>query len=67
MKSIYYITLIIGLGFLPLAGCTGVPIAKTNCWATAGSNVTTSTKGASPDVGLVSRSNTSGLDVIPCR
>jgi hypothetical protein len=67
MKSIYYITLIIGLGFLPLAGCTGVPIAKTNCWATAGSTVTTSTMGASPDAGLVSRGNTSSLDVIPCR
>jgi len=66
MKSEYYITLIIGLGFLPLAGCTGVPIAKTNCWATAGSNVTTSTMGASPDAGLVSRGNTSVLDVIPC-
>ena len=66
MKSIYYITLIIGLGFLPLAGCTGVPIAKTNCWATAGSNVTTSTMGASQDAGLVSRGNTSVLDVIPC-
>jgi hypothetical protein len=67
MKSIYYITLIIGLGFLPLAGCTGVPIAKTNCWATAGSTVTTSTMGASPDAELVSRGNTSSLDVIPCR
>ena len=66
MKSIYYITLIIGLGFFPLAGCTGVPIAKTNCWATAGSTVTTSTMGASPDAGLVSRGNTSSLDVIPC-
>jgi len=65
MKSVYYITLIIGLGFLPLAGCTGVPIAKTNCWAPAGSTVTTSTKGASPDAGLVSRGNTSVLDVIP--
>jgi hypothetical protein len=66
MKSIYYITLIIGLGCSGLAACTGVPIAKTNCWATAGSTVTTSTKGASPDAGLVSRGNTSGLDVIPC-
>jgi hypothetical protein len=66
MKSPYYITLIIGLGFSPLAGCTGVPIAKTNCWATAGSTVTTSTKGASPDAGHVSRGNTSSLDVIPC-
>jgi len=43
-----------------------VPIAKTNCWANAGSTVTTSTKGASPDAGLVSRGNTSSLDVIPC-
>jgi hypothetical protein len=67
MKSIYYITLIIGLGCSGLAGCTGVPITKTNCWATAGSTVTTSTMGASPDAGLVSRGNTSGLDVIPCR
>jgi hypothetical protein len=67
MKSIYYITLIIGLGFLGLAGCTGVPIAKTNCWVSAGSTVTTSTMGASLDAGLVSRGNTSGLDVIPCR
>jgi len=52
---------------LGLAACTGVPIAKTNCWATAGSTVTTSTMGASPDADLVSRGNTSGLDVIPCR
>jgi hypothetical protein len=74
MKSIYYITLIMRLRLwavmmvasLGLAACTGVPIAKTNCWATAGSTVTTSTKGASPDAGLVSRGNMSGLDVIPC-
>ena len=67
MKSIYYITLLIGFGCFGLAGCAEVPIAKTNCWATAGSTVTTSTKGASPDAGLVSRGNTSSLDVIPCR
>jgi hypothetical protein len=66
MKSIYYIIFIIGLGCSGLAGCTGVPITKTNCWATAGSTLTTSTKGASPDAGLVSRRNTSSLDVIPC-
>ena len=66
MKSLYYITLLIGLGCSGLAGCAEVPIAKTNCWATAGSTVTTSTKGASPDAGLVSRGNMSGLDVIPC-
>ena len=67
MRSIYYIFYIIGLGCSGLAGCTGVPITKTNCWATAGSTVTTSTKGASPDAGLASRGNTPGLDVIPCR
>ena len=75
MKSVYYITLIMRVRFwavvmgasLSLAACAGVPIAKTNCWATAGSNVTTSTMGASPDAGLVSRGNMSGLDVIPCR
>ena len=67
MKSIYYITLLIGFGCFGLAGCAEVPIAKTNCWATAGSTVTTSTKGASPDAGLVSRGNTSPVDVIPCR
>ena len=67
MKSIHYITLLIGLGCSGLAGCAEVPITKTNCWATAGSTVTTSTKGASPDAGLVSRGNTSPVDVIPCR
>ena len=67
MKSIYYITILIGIGCSGLAGCAEVPIAKTNCWATAGSTVTTSTKGASPDAGLVSRGNTSPFDVIPCR
>jgi hypothetical protein len=66
MRSIYYITLLIGVGCAGLAGCTEVPITKTNCWATAGSTVTTSTKGASPDAGLVSRGNASSLDVIPC-
>ena len=67
MKSLYYITLLIGLGCSGLAGCAEVPIAKTNCWATAGSTVTTSTKGASPDASLVSHGNTSPVDVIPCR
>ena len=67
MRSIRYITLLIGLGCSGLAGCAEVPITKTNCWATAGSTVTTSTKGASPDAGLVSRGNTSPVDVIPCR
>jgi hypothetical protein len=67
MKSVYYITLIIGLGFLPLAGCTGVPIAKTNCWAIAASTVTTSTMGTSASSGIVSRAVTPVLDVIPCR
>ena len=67
MKSIYYITLIIGLGSSGLAGCTGVPITKTNCWATAGSTVTTSPKGTSADAGLVSRAATTNLDVTSCR
>lgn len=67
MKSIYYITLIIGVGCCGLAGCAEVPIAKTNCWATAGSTVTTSTKGASPDARHVSRADTSPVNVIPCR
>ena len=75
MKSEYYITLIMRFRFLAvmmgaslgLAACAGVPIAKTNCWATTGSTVTTSTMGASMDAGLVSRGNTSSLDVIPCK
>ena len=67
MKSIYYIRYIIGVGFLALSACAEAPIAKTNCWTTAGSTVTTSTMGASPDADLVSRGHTSGLDVIPCR
>ena len=67
MKSLYYITLLIGLGCSGLAGCAEVPITKTNCWANAGPTLTTSTKGASPDAGLVSRADTSPVDVIPCR
>jgi len=74
MKSIYYITLImrhrfvavLAVASVSISGCAGVPITKTNCWASVGSSVTTSTKGTSPDAGLVSRGNTSGLDVIPC-
>jgi hypothetical protein len=57
----------VATGCSGLAGCAEVPIAKTNCWATTGSTVSTSTKGASPDAGLVSRGNTSPVDVIPCR
>lgn len=67
MKSACYITILIGLGSSGLAGCTSVPIAKTNCWASAGTTVTTSTKGTSTDPGLVSRAATTNLDVIPCR
>ena len=66
MKSTYYITLLIGVGCSGLAGCAEVPIATTNCWATAGYTVTPSTQGTSPDAGLVSRGNMSSLDVIPC-
>ncbi len=67
MKSIYYITLLIGLGCSGLAGCAEVPIARTNCWATAGSTVTTSTKGKGPGEGLVTRVEVSPVDVVPCR
>ena len=67
MKSLYYITLLIGLSSFALTGCAEAPIAKANCWSGAGSTVSTSTKGASPDAGLVSRGNTSPVDVIPCR
>ena len=67
MKSILYITMLIGFGCSGLAGCAEVPITKTNCWATAGSTVTTSTMGASPDARLVSRADTSPVNVIPCR
>jgi len=66
MKSMRYITFLIGLGSLPLTGCAEAPIAKTNCWSGAGTTVTTSTKGASENAGTVSRAETSGLDVIPC-
>ena len=66
MKSIYYITLLIGLGSMVLTGCAEAPIAKTNCWSGAGTTVTPSTKGASENAGTVSRAETSGLDVIPC-
>ena len=66
MKLIYYITFLIGLSPLILTGCAEAPIAKTNCWSGAGTTVTTSTKGASPDLGIVSQAAPSGLDVIPC-
>ena len=67
MRSIYYITLIIGLGCSGLAGCAGAPITKTNCWANAGPTLTTSTKGEGPYAGFVSRADTTPADVIPCR
>lgn len=67
MKSIYYIRYIIGVGFLALSACAEAPITKTNCWTSVASNVTASTKGASPDVGLVSHGNASRANVIPCR
>jgi hypothetical protein len=74
MKSIYYITLIMRHRFaavmmvasVSIAGCAGVPIAKTNCWARAGSAVTTSTMGTSAPSGVVSRAATPVLDVIAC-
>lgn len=63
MRSRCYITFLIGLG---LAGCAEVPITKTNCWSGVGPTVTSSTKGASQNAGLVSRASTSALDAIPC-
>lgn len=66
MNTKYYITFLIGLGSMALTGCAEAPIAKTNCWSGAGTTVTTSTKGASPDVGIVSQAAPSGLNVIPC-
>lgn len=47
MKSICYIILIIGIPVLLLAGCAEPRIAKTNCWSSATSNTTVSTKGSS--------------------
>jgi hypothetical protein len=67
MKSIYYITLLSGLGSAGLSGCAEVPITKTNCWANAGPTLATSTKGGGPNAGLVSRADTTPADVIPCR
>lgn len=77
MKSIYYITLLIGAGCLGLAGCAEAPIARTNCWTGAISTVTRSTMGASPDAAPVSRAASSPAapvtaapstaDVLPCR
>ena len=75
MKSVYYITFIMRHRFVAvmmaasvgLSGCAGVPIAKTNCWASAGSTVTASTMGTSAPSGNVSRAATPVLDVIPCK
>lgn len=35
MKSICYITLLIGVATVGLSGCAEAPIAKTNCWVAA--------------------------------
>lgn len=61
MKSIHYIIFIIGVATLTLSGCAEVPIAKTNCWATATSTVTASTMGTIPDA------SARGLPTAPCR
>lgn len=66
MKSIIYITYLIGFCSLALAGCTEAPIARTNCWSTAGSTVTASTKDASPEHLRGSDFGKPGLDVFPC-
>jgi len=75
MRSIVYITLltrnalfVAGLiGTLAMAGCGHVPITKTNCWANAGTTVTTSTKGASPVALSAPIPGTSDLDATLCR
>ena len=67
MKSLYYITILSGLGCSGLVGCAEVPITKTNCWANAGPTLATSTKGEGPNARLVSRADTTPADVIPCR
>ena len=67
MKSILYITILIGFGCSGLAGCAEVPITKTNCWVNAGPTLAISTKGEGPNAGLVSRADTSPVNVIPCR
>lgn len=66
MKSMFYITYLIGVSLLTLAGCTEAPIARTNCWSTADSTVTASTKGASQEDKRVLLQGRPGLDVIPC-
>jgi hypothetical protein len=66
MRSISYITLIIGLACLGLAGCAETPIAKTNCWASAGAKITPSSKGALPDPGHVSPAVSSATDDTFC-
>lgn len=35
MNTKLYITFLIGVTSFGLAGCSGTPIAKTNCWSTA--------------------------------
>lgn len=46
MKSILYITLIIGIPAILLSGCAEPRIARTNCWSTAPANASVSTKGS---------------------
>lgn len=66
MKSVNYITILIGFSLAGLSGCASVPIAKTNCWASQGSTVTSSTKGTSTPTGVTSHATTPVLDDIPC-
>lgn len=60
MKSICYITMIIGIPALLLAGCTEPQVARTNCWSSAASTTTVSTMGSSPLLGNEG-------DAAPCR
>jgi hypothetical protein len=75
MRSVSYITLITRLlagsaalgALLGLSACGGVPITKTNCWSSAGSTVTTSTKGTSPAHLPASRAEATAPDAISCQ
>ena len=64
MKLIYYITILIGLGLVLLAGCSDAPVARTNCWSAP--QVSASTKGTGLGSGLVTDEQVSAADVQPC-
>ena len=67
MSSKFYMCLLTGAALAGLAGCSDVPIVRTNCWASAGTNTTISTKGSVPNAVQASLAQTSGRDAVPCR